>query len=587
MKKIFLPVIMILLTLGLMGCQDVRKEFDDFIEEEFIATMQSDYTTAHVYLVEPEKFGVDREALEVNLGSRYSEESAKEAREGLAALYEEFKTFDREKLSDEQKDIYDLYDYQIQLAMKMNDERFDYYGSVFGSMSGIHYQLAVLLADWELRSEQDVKDLILVMEDAKPYVDNLIEFTKKQEEQGLLMIDLDAVIEYCDKILEKGENSAILQALFESVDALELDADAAKDYKEQIRKAFTGSILEAYKVMRDTMEGFKSGKNNEQGLAAFPDGKEYYELLLQQSIGSSKSVEDIRKMMEEEAEGHLFALSWIASFNPEVIDIFGSGEMPETGFKSYEEILDFIQQAMGEDFPEVGALEYDIRDVNEEIASDSGVVAYFMIPALDGDGAKRMRVNPNVGSVSALETYYSVAHEGFPGHMYQYAYAYENLKSPYQKALADVSAYTEGYAVYAQYEALGYLTDLNEQVLNAFKEMELFSYCNVILMDIGIHYDGWTLEEFNSYCQENGFVFSEDELVQQYKQLQANPCAFQPYYVGYHEIIRLKEKAQDALGDDFDNKKFNEALVKSGAVPFSVVERNVDSYIALSQKAAA
>ena len=66
---------------------------------------------------------------------------------------------------------------------------------------------------------------------------------------------------------------------------------------------------------------------------------------------------------------------------------------------------------------------------------------------------------------------------------------------------------------------------------------------------------------------------------EQYNQLQANPCAFEPYYVGYHEIVNLKGMAQTELGDLFDEKEFNEALLKSGAAPFSVVQKNIEEYI--------
>ena len=84
-----------------------------------------------------------------------------------------------------------------------------------------------------------------------------------------------------------------------------------------------------------------------------------------------------------------------------------------------------------------------------------------------------------------------------------------------------------------------------------------------------------------------GFMFETDNAVKaQYLQLQANPCAFQPYYVGYYEISALKSFAEEKLGNSFDSKSFNEAILKSGNAPFSVVEKNVDAYIAAQRPAA-
>ena len=239
---------------------------------------------------------------------------------------------------------------------------------------------------------------------------------------------------------------------------------------------------------------------------------------------------------------------------------------------------------MSEDFPEVSNLNYHIEDMNEEIASD-GIAAYFNIPSLDGDSIKQMRVNPDGADPGSLSTYLTVSHEGFPGHMYQYAYLYENVDSNYVKTLANVSAYVEGYAVYAEYESLHYLDTLNESLTAAYRENELASYCLYIQADIGIHYEGWDVSETQDYFNETGIVLSDEDAQLVYDQLQANPAAFQPYYVGYHEFAALREKAEEALGDRFENKAFNEAILESGIAPFSVVERHVDAYIAAAQEA--
>ena len=165
------------------------------------------------------------------------------------------------------------------------------------------------------------------------------------------------------------------------------------------------------------------------------------------------------------------------------------------------------------------------------------------------------------------------------------AYLYENVDSNYVKTLANVSAYVEGYAVYAEYESLHYLDTLNESLTAAYRENELASYCLYIQADIGIHYEGWDVSETQDYFNETGIVLSDADAQLVYDQLQANPAAFQPYYVGYHEFAALREKAEEALGDRFENKAFNEAILESGIAPFSVVERHVDAYIAAAQEA--
>lgn len=565
------------------GCQDraalSQKKFDEFIQQEFVSAMESDYTTAHVFLQHPENFGINPENIQVSLGTRPDETDWDQVMEQQQKSYDEFNSFDRELLTPQQQDIYDTYKYQMDLTIALNDEKFDYYSQIFGSMSGLQFQLPTLFSDWELRNEQDVKDLVILMSDVKPYVDSALEYTKKQEAQGLLMADLQSVIDYCSGIIEEGENSSVLAAIYENIDALGLDTAAAQMYKDQIKDEFNSSFIPAYEAMRDTMIQLQSGQNNEQGLAHFEYGKAYYELLLQQSIGSTKSVEEIRTMMVEEFENHLMNLQTLLINHMDIMEPLLTGELPQTPYTSYEEILDHIQQNMSKDFPQISDLSYNIRNMGEDMASTSGIAAYFNIPSLDGESTKQMRVNPLIGDISAVSTYTTVAHEGFPGHMYQYAYAYENLESPYMKALSDSSAYVEGYAVYAQYESTKYLEDMDQALLDAYRENELATYCAIILSDIGIHYDGWSLDEFTQYFNSIGFAIDEENAKMQYMQLQANPCAFEPYYVGYHEIAAMKEDAQEALGDLFTDQEFNEALLESGVAPFSVVQRHISDYI--------
>ncbi|MBS6866166.1 MAG: DUF885 domain-containing protein [Ruthenibacterium sp.] len=556
-----------------------QQEFDDFLMQDFISTMESEYTALHVYLQNPAAFGVDMSKVRPGLGSRPDIVSQRQALQAAEEAYGQFLSFDRSKLTAEQQDTYDIYEFQTALALALGDEKFDYYAQLFESMGGLHYQLPTLLADWALRSEEDVKGLVAVVQDVLPYVESALEYTKEQQARGLLMIDFDEVLGYCRGVLESGEDSAVLSAMNGSIDALGLAPEKAEEYKRQLKDAFTTSFLPAYGQMVSVLEELQaSGTNNEKGLAAFEHGREYYELLMQASTGSDKTVEEVRTMMERAMQRHIFRLQEVLMEAPDTLYAL-YGELPATGYDSYEAILDDIQSRMFEDFPEVSGLAYDIFDLDEEIASTSGITAYFNIPTLDGEAVRQLRVNPLTNDVSSIATYSTVAHEGFPGHMYQYAYLYENVSSPWRKALADCPAYTEGYATYAQYAAFSYLDSVDSALLQAYRENEMLTNCAVILADIGIHYDGWTLEEMTDGLSSYGLEVNEAGAEGLYRQLQANPCAFQPYYVGYEELLAMRESAQQALGGSFAEEGFHEAILKSGAAPFYVVQRNVDAYI--------
>lgn len=584
LRALAAALLAVVLAASLSGCRQMaagleQYGFDRFMEKQFTGAMESSYLSARTYLTNPDDFGVDLSNVSYTLGPRFTAEEMANQRAELQEVSDDFSAFDRDLLTPEQQDLYDTFDYQITLQTALADEKFDYYAQLFGSMTGLHFQLPTLFSDWVVSGAADAEALIQIVSDVKPFIDSALAYTREQANRGLLMTDLDDVADYCAGILEQGENSAVLAAMTENIDALELGAAEKEDYKTRLTAAFTESFLPAYQAISDTMAELKeSGKNNTGGLASLEHGKEYYALLLQQSVGSEKSVEEVRALMESAYQTHAEALGQLVETDPISVVKALTGALPETGYTSYEEILTSLQAQIAQDFPAVANLNYEIKEINEEIASDSGVAAYFNIPPIDGGSVQQLRVNPLGSDLASISTYSTVAHEGFPGHMYQYAYMYENVASNYVKAVADVPAYVEGFAVYAQYEALDYL-EMDAELLDCYRENELLTYCAIILGDIGIHYDGWTLQEFTDYLNALGFKIDSESAKPQYDQLWANPCAFEPYYVGYEAFAALREQAEEALGTGFDEKSFHQALLESGTAPFAVVERNVQAYI--------
>ena len=133
-KRLIVLMLVGIMVLPMASCSkkdkaEEQKKFDEFIEREFVETMESDYTSMHVYMQNPEDFGIDTDKVEVNLGTRLDEKSQQKAMEEVNASYEEFKEFDRDDLTSEQQDIYDMYEYQASLSEELNDEKFDYYAS--------------------------------------------------------------------------------------------------------------------------------------------------------------------------------------------------------------------------------------------------------------------------------------------------------------------------------------------------------------------------------------------------------------------------------------------------------------------------
>lgn len=581
-KKITLLMLSAIMAFSFTGCSkkdsgEEQKKFDEFMKQEFVESMEQSYPNTHIILENPKDYGVDTSKTKVQIDKELNETTMKENKELNEKSAKAFKEFDRDTLSDEQKETYDIYSYMLDYTTEMNDSKFDYMSMPLESMTGMHTQLPTLFSDWTLRNEQDVKDVITLMKSVRPYMDSILAYTKKQEEKGTLMLDIKSVKEYCEKVVKEDVNSSVLTGLNESIDNLKLGDDKTKQYKAELKKAFQEYFLPAYSDIIKTMKELDSSKNNTLGLIHMKNGKEYYELLFKQATGTDKSIEDIKKELNSMSRSSLLAVQSVISKNKNLYDEYVNGKI-KTKYKDFESMLKDLDKDIKDDFPSVGTLNYRIRPIGEDLAS-GGVAAYFNIPALDGTTPKQIRVNmmEDALDVQSLETFSTVAHEGIPGHMYQIAYAYKNVKDPWRNSMASFLGYTEGYATYTELYALKYLDGVSADAVKLQQNMVVYQDCLIALADIGIHYEGWTKEDLSNFLEENGLGVSD--VSDFYNQLQANPTAFLSYYVGYVQIANLKKDAQEELKDKFNDRDFHEAILKSGAAPFHVVEENVKDYI--------
>lgn len=581
-KKITLLMLSAVMAFSFTGCSkkdsgEEQKKFDEFMKQEFVESMEQSYPNTHIILENPKDYGVDTSKTKVQIDKELNETTMKENKELNEKSAKAFKEFDRDTLSDEQKETYDIYSYMLYYTTEMNDSKFDYMSMPLESMTGMHTQLPTLFSDWTLRNEQDVKDVITLMKSVRPYMDSILAYTKRQEEKGTLMLDIKSVKEYCEKVVKEDVNSSVLTGLNESIDNLKLGDDKTKQYKAELKKAFQEYFLPAYSDIIKTMKELDSSKNNTLGLSHMKNGKEYYELLFKQATGTDKSIEDIKKELNSMSRSSLLAVQSVISKNKNLYDEYVNGKI-KTKYKDFESMLKDLDKDIKDDFPSVGTLNYRIRPIGEDLAS-GGVAAYFNIPALDGTTPKQIRVNmlEDALNVQSLETFSTVAHEGIPGHMYQIAYAYKNVKDPWRNSMASFLGYTEGYATYTELYALKYLDGVSADAVKLQQNMVVYQDCLIALADIGIHYEGWTNEDLSNFLEENGLGVSD--VSDFYNQLQANPTAFLSYYVGYVQIANLKKDAQEELKDKFNDRDFHEAILKSGAAPFHVVEENVKDYI--------
>jgi uncharacterized protein (DUF885 family) len=567
-----LAAFLLVAAMGLAGCSNAQPaaaaednpEFESYLRDYVITNCESNYVTMHQYFEDPQAFGIDPEKAEVSLGTIQPTD------EDIAmnqTLYEDLTSFSKDSLSESQQDIYDQLLWQFELYFAENDEKYDGLDQLWTTYTNPASDLVTYFSEYEIRCEEDIQPLVELIEDVPRYFQNCLDYTAKQEALGTLMYDYDSIAQTCQDVLDAGENSAVNEGLYQEIDDLNLDN--GEQYKEQIKEALNASFYPSYQTLIDELKQYESIPF--QGLDSFENGASYYEWILKEASGSSKSVKEIAEDLEDRLDvmqGQLLILSAVNS------DWLDEADNADTGFESVDAVMDFLADNYTKAFPHVSTMNYVLDPLTNE-QSQEGVVAYFMIPPVDNTAAYRIRYNARDygDDPSSLTLFETLAHEGIPGHMYQSQYNAENFSNVVQY-FYESSGFTEGWATYAAFEAMDWL-DVDADVIEAYKLMEQYGYDYTAYVDIFVNGSGKTKAE---YLEQFEPILG-DEAEGLYDTVAASPGLFISYYYGCDQMLELKESAQNALGDKFDASAFNNAVLQAGAVNFDIVTDNVNAWI--------
>lgn len=245
--------------------------------------------------------------------------------------------------------------------------------------------------------------------------------------------------------------------------------------------------------------------------------------------------------------------------------------------KDYQTILDEINAGLDSAFnvrPKAGMKVERIPEFKEKTAPG----AYYQQPSLDG--TRPGKFFANLYDIKATPKYSMrtlAYHEGIPGHHFQIAVAMELEGLPFFRKMSPFTAYTEGWALYAEHLAweLGFEKDPFDNIGRL--QAELFRAVRLVV-DTGIHAKHWTRQQAIDYMKTNtGMALSD--VTSEIERYIVMPGQATSYKIGMMKILSLRAKAKAALGDKFDLRDFHDAVLKNGAVPLDILERLIDRYI--------
>ncbi len=243
---------------------------------------------------------------------------------------------------------------------------------------------------------------------------------------------------------------------------------------------------------------------------------------------------------------------------------------------TYQGILDEVNQCMPEVFSH-GALDRILVSRLPEYKEPDSPIAYAQAPSMDGSRPGTMWINlRDPANVYRWGMRTLAYHEGIPGHIYQMAQAQKIRGLPTFRRVYFCNAYVEGWALYA--ERLGWELKLEDELNNLGRLQALLWRAVRLVVDTGIHVRQWTRQEAIDYMVEKTGLPERDVIteVERYIVMPGQACA---YFIGYLNMLSLRQKAEVTLGEAFDLKEFHDVVINQGGLPLTLLEGVVNDYV--------
>ena len=550
----------LLCACGAREQEDQNAEFEAYTEELFCSEVSSNTINLHYTLKNPEDYGITEDA--AGLGSFETDTDLVKA--SVENMRRSLKDFSYDNLDLENKITYDILEYQIKAAEQSAD--FILYEEPLGLVSGVQTQFPVVLSEYQFYDSQDVETYLELLEMTGAYFDSLIKFEREKSSAGLFMADyaLDIVIEQCQAFLDMGDGNYLYSTFVDRIkDVNELTEEEKSDYIQDNALAVSDCIFPAYEKLISDLEQLRGSGKNEKGLSYLPEGIDYYELVVRQSTGSERSVEEMEDLTRRQITDDLEAMEKVLGITTEEAQE-AAAAIAQT---SAELILTRLQEGISGTFPEAPDTALEVKYVPEEM-EDHLSPAFYMIPAIDNTEQNVIYINQAHMS-DDLTLFTTLAHEGYPGHLYQTVY-YESTDPDPIRSIMDFGGYVEGWATYAEMGSY-YLTPLSKEQATLLQKNSSIILGLYALADMGIHYDGWTRMDTVAFFSNYGITDAET-VERIYELIIGSPGNYLKYYIGYVEFLELKKEWAEEKGEAFSQKEFHEAVLEVGPAPFEIVE---------------
>ena len=514
--------------------------------------------------------------------------------ETLATL----KRYDFNDLSDIQKITHKIAIFDTENDIKEFEE-FRYHSYPFNQISGNHLGLVEFMTDTHpIRNVREAKDYI---ERVKLFDESLsanLIWLEEQKKLGIFApkFVFDHVIRQLYELINyKDDENPLMQIFVKKISSLGINVDQVNNLVSELSAVIKSDVKPGFKLILDYMEENYASSNVNHGVWSLPNGNEFYALRLRSYTTTNYTAEEIHQIglnevarignrMKEiflelgyEVNKPIGKMMNELNENPEFL-YEDTPDRKEIVIKDYNKMVKEAEEDVRPYFDKFPKSPVEVRAV-PEYSEKTAAGGYYQAPSLDGSRPGVFYANLyDIKQTPKFGMRTLTFHEAVPGHHFQIALNQENEDlTLYRKLGYRTSAYTEGWALYSEQLAVevGMTKDLYDEL--GVLQSEMFR-ANRLVVDTGIHYKKWTREKAMEYMKETTGM-SDTEVRVEIERYIVWPAQATSYKMGMLQILELRDRAKNEMGDKFDLKQFHSIVLDQGIVPLFILEDLIDEWI--------
>ncbi|WP_375203197.1 DUF885 domain-containing protein [Hyphococcus sp.] len=377
------------------------------------------------------------------------------------------------------------------------------------------------------------------------------------------------------------------------IDGLSDEEQAA--YLAEIEDAVAAEVIPGYEAMIALYEELLENTDHNAGIWRIPDGDKIYAAALKSNTTTNMTADEIHNVglsevarIETEMDAIMTAEGYTEGAVSERVKALMTA--PEHNFPNTDEgrqqMLDYLVELNDEVMAKAPEFFATIPDQELEIvrvpeySQDSAPGGYYNQAAIDGSRPGRFYINLKNTTDNPRWTLPTLLyHEAAPGHHFQISVSQKMKNVPMLRTLSPFSAYTEGWALYAERLAAQDMGMYADDPLGDLGRLQAEMFRAVrLVVDTGMHAKKWSREEAIAYMVEKTGM-TEEEVTREIERYVVWPGQATAYKTGQLAILDIRAKAEAELGDKFNLRDFNEMILINGAMPLDILREVADDWV--------